>query len=347
MNPEDFQQAVLDWFKQSGRTDLPWQQTINPYRVWVSEIMLQQTQVATVIPYFKRFMQSFPNVEKLAEAPLDDVLHHWTGLGYYARARNLHKTARIVCTELNCQFPDDIVRLTDLPGIGRSTAGAIRSIAFKKPAAILDGNVKRVLARFAAVQGWPGKSVVHKQLWEIAERYSPSTSTAEYSQAMMDLGATLCTKTSPNCFECPLAIKCTAKAQGNPQDFPGKKPKKKLPTKNTVFLLLCNEQGEFLLQQNPPSGLWGGLWVFPQIEHLNLLPEFIDKIGFAMVRNTLLERDRHTLSHFHLDFQPVIVNVKNIANRVADQSDLRWYNPENPLSLGMPAPVKALIERYC
>ena len=235
MIAEDFQQAVLGWFKHSGRSDLPWQQSINPYRVWVSEIMLQQTQVATVIPYFERFMQSFPTVDKLATAPLDNVLHHWTGLGYYARARNLHKTAQIICTTHNGQFPDDIEQLTDLPGIGRSTAGAIRSIAFKKPAAILDGNVKRVLARFAGVAGWPGKSSVHNQLWEIAESFSPQTHTADYSQAMMDLGATLCTKTSPNCCECPLATDCLANAQGNPQDFPVKSQKRNYPSKKPYF----------------------------------------------------------------------------------------------------------------
>ena len=345
MRPEDFQRAVLDWFKQSGRTDLPWQQSINPYRVWVSEIMLQQTQVATVIPYFERFMQSFPTVDKLATAPLDDVLHHWTGLGYYARARNLHKTAQIVYSSFNGQFPDTIEQLIELPGIGRSTAGAIRSIAFKKPAAILDGNVKRVLARFAAVAGWPGKSSVHNQLWEIAERYSPSTYTAEYSQAMMDLGATLCTKGSPNCCECPIAKACLAYGQGNPQDFPGKKPKKKLPIKETVFLLICNEQGELLLQQNPPAGLWGGLWVFPQVENLNRLSDFINQIGLELISRSLLEKDRHTFSHFHLDYQPVIVRVQKTSHSVANRDDQCWYNPENPISLGMPAPVKALMAR--
>ena len=346
MIAEDFQQAVLGWFKHSGRSDLPWQQSINPYRVWVSEIMLQQTQVATVIPYFERFMQSFPMVDKLATAPLDNVLHHWTGLGYYARARNLHKTAQIICTTHNGQFPDDIEQLTDLPGIGRSTAGAIRSIAFKKPAAILDGNVKRVLARFAGVAGWPGKSSVHNQLWEIAESFSPQTHTADYSQAMMDLGATLCTKTSPNCCECPLATDCLANAQGNPQDFPGKKPKKKLPIKETIFLLICNKQGELLLQQNPPTGLWGGLWVFPQIETLDQLSEFADRLGFGSVSSQLLEKQRHTFSHFHLDYQPVAVYVEKTSDRVADNNDQRWYNPKKPLSLGMPAPVKALVDGY-
>jgi A/G-specific adenine glycosylase len=347
MKPEKFQKAVLDWFKQSGRTDLPWQKSINPYRVWVSEIMLQQTQVATVIPYFQRFMKSYPSVQTLAVAPLDKVLHLWTGLGYYARARNLHKTAQIVCDTHNGQFPDNLKQLTDLPGIGRSTAGAIRSIAFRKPAPILDGNVKRVLARFAAVSGWPGTASVHRELWGIAERYSPQQRTAEYSQAMMDLGATLCTKGSPNCCECPIAEACLARSEGKQQHYPGKKPKTKLVVKNTVFLLLCNQQGDILLQRNPPSGLWGGLWVFPQIDHLDQIPNCIGAMGFDLLDQTSHGISRHTFSHFHLDYQPIVVKVKDISTGVADQDHLCWYNPKNPLSLGMPAPVKALIKRYC
>ena len=226
MKPEEFQRAVLDWYQHQGRTDLPWQNPITPYRVWISEIMLQQTQVTTVIPYFERFMTSFPTIESLAEASIDEVLHHWTGLGYYARARNLHKTAQIVAFEMNQQFPDTVDALSALPGIGRSTAGAIRSIGFRKPAAILDGNVKRVLARFAAIDGWPGKTAVHNQLWDVAEHYSPDQRTQEYTQAMMDLGALLCTKTSPQCGSCPIASGCEALTQGNQSLFPGKKPKK-------------------------------------------------------------------------------------------------------------------------
>ncbi len=347
MNPEKFQQVILDWFQQCGRTDLPWQKSINPYRVWVSEIMLQQTQVATVIPYFERFMCSFPTIEKLAAAELDDVLHQWTGLGYYARARNLYKTAQTICLELNGQFPEEIDQLTELPGIGRSTAGAIRSIAFKKPAAILDGNVKRVLARFAAVQGWPGKPAVHNKLWEIAEHYSPEKYTAEYSQAMMDLGATLCTKTAPHCADCPIASACLANAQSNQQAYPEKKPKKVMAVKNTFFLLIRNENGEVLLQQNPTVGLWGGLWVFPQIEDLSQLQGHVDKMGLGILKKTSLEKSRHTFSHFHLDYQPVIVNVQKTSDRVADQAHQCWYNPKNPLLLGMPAPVKALINHHC
>lgn len=349
MTPIKFQNAVLNWFDQYGRTNLPWQQSISPYRVWVSEIMLQQTQVSTVIPYFERFMQSYPTVEALAAAPLDEVLHHWTGLGYYARARNLHKTAQQVSSELDGQFPDNVSQLIELPGIGRSTAGAISSIAFKNQATILDGNVKRVLARFSATDGWPGKSAVVEKLWLIAETYTPYKRIADYTQAMMDLGATVCTRSSPNCEQCPLVKQCVAYQQGNPQDYPGKKPKKKLPIKTTCFLMIKNSDGALLLEQNPPAGLWGGLWVFPQCESEAQLEEACLKLGVETESQQVLEMKRHTFSHFHLDYQPIEVSIGNSvvsASQVTEQSKQVWYNPQNPLSLGMPAPIKALLLKH-
>ena len=349
MSPKNFQNAVLDWFDQYGRTHLPWQQSINPYRVWISEIMLQQTQVSTVIPYFERFMLSYPTVETLAAAPLDEVLHHWTGLGYYARARNLHKTAQLVSSKLNGQFPDNVTQLIELPGIGRSTAGAISSIAFKNQATILDGNVKRVLARFSATDGWPGKSAVVEKLWLIAETYTPFKRIADYTQAMMDLGATVCTRSSPNCNQCPLEKDCKANQQGNQQDYPGKKPKKKLPIKTSCFLMIQNNRGELLLEQNPPTGLWGGLWVFPQCESTDQLEETYLKLGIQTETQQTLEVKRHTFSHFHLDYQPVqivIGNTINAAKQIAEGSNQVWYNPQNPLSLGMPAPIKALLQKH-
>lgn len=346
MSPEKFQNAVLNWFDQYGRTNLPWQQSISPYRVWVSEIMLQQTQVSTVIPYFERFMHSYPTVEALAAAPLDEVLHHWTGLGYYARARNLHKTAQQVSNKLAGQFPDNVSQLIELPGIGRSTAGAISSIAFKNQATILDGNVKRVLARFSATDGWPGKSAVVEKLWLIAETYTPFKRIADYTQAMMDLGATVCTRSSPNCEHCPLVKGCEAYLQGNPQDYPGKKPKRKLPIKTTCFLMIKNNDGALLLEQNPPAGLWGGLWVFPQCESESQLDETCLRLGIEAESQEILEIKRHTFSHFHLDYQPVQISIgKSVSNasQVAEESNQVWYNPQNPLSLGMPAPIKALL----
>ena len=267
MDRTGFQRAILRWFDQHGRTNLPWQQNISPYRVWVSEIMLQQTQVTTVIPYFERFMDSFPTVQTLAAAPLDEVLHHWTGLGYYARARNMHKAAQVVCQQYKGNFPSTIDQLCDLPGIGRSTAGAISAIAFKIPATILDGNVKRVLARFSAIAGWPGKADVVQQLWLVAENFTPQERIADYTQAMMDLGATICTRASPSCHQCPLTDSCIAYAQGNQRAYPGKKPKKKLPVRSRYFLLIRNKQGEILLQQNPPAGLWGDFGYYRKLSH--------------------------------------------------------------------------------
>ena len=346
MRPAQFQKAVLDWFDPYGRTNLPWQQDTGAYPVWVSEIMLQQTQVATVIPYFERFMQSFPTVRDLAAAPLDDVLHHWTGLGYYARARNLHKTAQHVVTELQGQFPDNVTALIELPGIGRSTAGAISSIAFNNQASILDGNVKRVLARFSATEGWPGKREVVEKLWLIAETFTPLERIADYTQAMMDLGATLCTRSSPNCSECPLISSCIAYKQGNPKDYPGKKAKKKLPVKTAYFLILRNELGELLLEQNPPAGLWGGLWIFPQCETETELTELYARLGVESDSQEMQEAKRHTFSHFHLDYKPIHATVAqggSSASMVAESTNHVWYNPQKPLSLGMPAPIKALL----
>jgi A/G-specific adenine glycosylase len=343
MQVADFQEAILSWFDQHGRGNLPWQQDINPYRVWVSEIMLQQTQVSTVIPYFERFMASFPTVQALAAAQLDDVLHHWTGLGYYARARNLHKTAQLVCDDFAGAFPNSIDGLCELPGIGRSTAGAISSIAFKIPATILDGNVKRVLARFSATEGWPGQSKVVEKLWLIAETYTPATRIADYTQAMMDLGATLCTRSSPSCGRCPLASGCVALAQGNQTHYPGRKPKKKIPVRTTCFLLIHNEQGELLLQQNPPSGLWGGLWVLPQVESEQDITQRCVELGLELVDHEIQPGKRHTFSHFHLDYQPIVLNAIDRSCAVAKGDNQVWYNPQNPLSLGMPAPIVALI----
>ena len=343
MKPTDFQHAVLDWYQLQGRKDLPWQNPITPYRVWISEIMLQQTQVSTVIPYFVRFMASFPTVADLAKASVDEVLHHWTGLGYYARARNLHKTAQLISFEMNQQFPNTVEELSQLPGIGRSTAGAIRSIGFKQPAAILDGNVKRVLARYAAIDGWPGKTAVHNQLWDVAELYSPDQHTQEYTQAMMDLGALLCTKKSPLCDQCPIAAGCKALAEGNQTLYPGKKPKKLTPVREIIFLILRNSAGDILLQKNPPTGLWGGLWVLPQITTKKELEATCSKLGLSIQSKLFLEKQRHTFSHFHLDYQPLQVEVEETCNNINENNDMVWYNRENPLSLGMPAPIKAIL----
>ncbi|MCC1495811.1 A/G-specific adenine glycosylase [Alcanivorax sp. 1008] len=344
MTPASFHNTVLDWYDQHGRKDLPWQQNINPYRVWVSEIMLQQTQVSTVIPYFERFMKRFPTVQKLARAPQDEVLHLWTGLGYYARARNLHRAAQIVVAEHGAVFPADVSALSSLPGIGRSTAGAIASISMDIRAPILDGNVKRVLARFHAIAGWPGEKPVESQLWKIAEKYTPTRRLRDYSQVMMDLGATLCTRSKPRCHECPLAKHCSAFKAGTVSQYPGKKPSKATPVRQTLMLLLENEHGEVLLEQRPPSGLWGGLWCLPEIGDPALLKGALNERGLNGGRIKALPDFRHTFSHFHLDISPLRIKVKPAGKVVRETTRQRWVKHNSPGELGLAAPIKKLLE---
>ena len=339
-----FSDAVLNWFDQHGRKDLPWQHNINPYRVWVSEIMLQQTQVSTVIPYFERFMAELPTVQDLARASEDEVLHLWTGLGYYSRARNLHKTAKIVCNELGGEFPSTVEALSELPGIGRSTAGAIRAIAFQQVAAILDGNVKRVLARYYAIAGWPGKSQVLNALWDKAETLKPDQRIADYTQAMMDLGATLCTRSKPQCAACPLMSDCQGYQQQNPTDYPGKKPKKKLPVKSTCMLILENEQGELLLEKRPNTGIWGGLWIFPQLQSTDEIDSYLAEQNHRTEGEANTWKDfRHTFSHYHLDITPVHIKVAN-RNQITEDTQL-WYNKAQPANIGLATPIKKLLAK--
>lgn len=343
MPNRQFSKAVLTWFNQHGRKDLPWQKDINPYRVWVSEIMLQQTQVATVIPYFEKFMHRFPTVDKLADAAEDEVLHLWTGLGYYARARNLHKAAKMVCTDFKGTFPDTQEGMESLPGIGRSTAGAVLSIAMQKPTAILDGNVKRVLTRFHAVEGWPGKLQVQKELWEIAEAYTPKKRTNDYTQAMMDLGATLCTRSKPHCGICPLQPRCEAYAQGRQKDFPYSKPKKVIPVRAVQLLMLEDKAGNILLEKRPPQGIWGGLWSLPEFETTEALETSLYNQGIKNIQPELLTGFRHTFSHYHLDIQPVLVKIKKRPTLAAERA-LHWLDPQDPDELGLSAAVKKLLE---
>lgn len=339
-----FSAPVLKWFDKHGRKHLPWQQDISAYRVWLSEIMLQQTQVATVIPYFERFIARFPTVQSLAAAPIDEVLHLWTGLGYYARARNLHKCAQALVNQYAGEFPATVEALAELPGIGRSTAGAIVSIAFQKRAAILDGNVKRVLARYHAVDGWPGQLNVANQLWEIAEAYTPKARANHYTQAMMDLGATLCTRTKPKCEACPVRDGCIAFAQGNPQDYPGKKPKKTLPEKSLQLLMLRNPAGDFLLHQRPAQGIWGGLWSFPELAIDADAQQFAEDHYGKVIDVEEWDSYRHTFSHYHLDITPVLIQLAK-SPRAIGEAATHWYNPHQPDALGLAAPVKKLLEK--
>ena len=344
--PAEFAERLLDWFDHHGRHDLPWQENATAYRVWVSEIMLQQTQVTTVIPYYLRFMQRFPDVVTLADAPVDHVLEHWSGLGYYARARNLHRAAGIVRDEHCGTFPAAFDAVVALPGIGRSTAGAILALAHDQRHAILDGNVKRVLARHAAVDGWPGTTAVAQKLWALAEARTPGKRVSAYTQAIMDLGATLCTRSRPACALCPVNADCTALAQGTPERFPGKKPKKAKPLRTTQMVLAVDGNAVYL-ERRPESGIWGGLWSFPEVDgdvtdwvaaSLDASP--VDLSAMAIDRWATL---RHSFTHFDLDILPVIVRIDGMSRRVADSAGATWHALDAEPPGGIAAPVNKLI----
>jgi A/G-specific adenine glycosylase len=339
-----FSRQLLRWFERHGRKDLPWQREPTPYRVWVSEIMLQQTRVSTVIPYFQRFMSRFPYLAGLAAAPEDEVLHHWSGLGYYARARNLHRAAKQVRDKHGGRFPEDFDAVQALPGIGRSTAGAVLSLALGQSHPILDGNVKRVLARCFAVEGWPGQVGVLKHLWRLAEELLPDQRVAEYNQALMDLGAGICTRRNPDCENCPFAGICLALQQGTPERYPAPKPKKSLPVKSVQMLMLRNGSGGLLLEKRPPQGVWGGLWSLPEC------PREGDPISWCVERLGKRGRHleswpirRHTFTHFHLDITPVEIALEGADLSVMDGDRVVWYNLDDPDPLGLAAPVKRLI----
>lgn len=339
----DFARRLLAWYDRHGRHDLPWQQQPTPYRVWVSEVMLQQTQVATVIPYFERFMKSFPNVEALANASLDEVLAHWSGLGYYSRARNLHRAAQLVRDEYNGEFPQQLEAVMALPGIGRSTAGAILALACEQHQTILDGNVKRVLSRFHAIEGWPGKREVEQRLWQLAETLTPKKRTADYTQAIMDLGATLCTRSKPRCEACPVSSECLAHTEGRITEFPGKKARKALPIKTVLMPIVVNARGEVLLQKRPPVGIWGGLWSLPECVDEAALSHWYQGKGIAQDGAQVLEPIRHTFTHFHLLIQPYYSELKQ-GQCVADSGLDEWHTFTQLAELGLPTPVRRILE---
>lgn len=343
MQAPHFSRQVLDWYQRFGRKTLPWQLEKTPYKVWLSEVMLQQTQVATVIPYFGRFMARFPTVTDLAAAPLDEVLHLWTGLGYYARARNLHKAAKMVADKHNGIFPRTFAEVADLPGVGRSTAGAILSLSLGQHYPILDGNVKRVLARCYAVSGWPGKKEVEKRLWQISEEVTPAEGVSQFNQAMMDLGAIVCTRSKPKCEICPLNLGCIAYANGSWANYPGKKPKQTLPER-TGWLLMMQQGQEVWLEQRPPVGLWGGLFCFPQFA---TQPELEQWLSEKRIDSAALQQGiafRHTFSHFHLDIVPMWLELPP-SGAAMDEGAGLWYNLAQPQSVGLAAPVERLLQQ--
>ncbi len=339
-----FANALLKWYAKHGRHDLPWKKPLDVYRVWVSEIMLQQTQVATVIPYFARFMKSFPDLATLANASQDLVFNHWAGLGYYARARNLHKAARMVMQDFKGKFPKDVPTLATLPGIGLSTAGAILSQAYNLRAPILDGNVKRVLCRFHGIKAWPGEKAVHDKLWDLAEYYTPKTQAADYTQATMDLGATCCTRSKPNCEACPLKKHCVAFAHHEQSLCPGKKPRKKLPSKQLYMLCAQNQKGEFLLEQRPLKGIWAGLWSLPEFKtESDILPWIKKHLGSPENALVSLSSISHTFTHYHLSIEPRCLKLSKNPRLKKEKEHLRWLNEKALDERGLPAPIQKLL----
>lgn len=341
MTNHSFSERLLAWYDQYGRKDLPWQQNATAYHIWLSEVMLQQTQVSTVIPYYQRFIERFPDINALANTKIDEVLSLWAGLGYYARGRNLHKAAVQMQQLHNAKVPQDFQALLDLPGIGRSTAGAIMALAYHQPFPILDGNVKRVLARYDAITIWPGEKQAETAMWQRAEQLLPSTRIANYIQAQMDLGATLCTRSRPDCNRCPLQTDCQAYLSGEPTLFPVRKIKKQTPSRQTNWFVYINKERQILLEQRPANGIWGGLWSFPEGE----TAEAADRI--LPIKNSTFESTmpeiKHVFSHFKLTIQPFIFRAE--ANHVVTENNQYiWVKIDQALTMGLPAPVKQLIE---
>jgi len=344
MTDADFSARLLAWYERHGRHDLPWQHPKSAYRVWVSEIMLQQTQVATVIPYFRRFMQSFPTPRALAEAPHDEVLRHWAGLGYYARARNLHRAAQRIRDEHGGEVPDTLEALMELPGIGRSTAGAILSLAYGQRQPILDGNVKRVLARYHAVPGWPGETAVARTLWAHAEAHTPHERVADYTQAIMDLGATVCARSQPACGDCPLRGGCRAHAQGAVVQYPGARPKRERPHRRTRMLLIERAADEILLLRRPPTGIWGGLWCLPEPADADTRAWCRAELGLEVEPGAAGPVVQHGFTHFELDIHTEHVRVLRESDAIMEERDHVWYKVGRDTAPGLPAPVTKLVQ---
>ena len=339
-----FAKRLVEWHGKHGRHDLPWQNTRNAYVIWVSEIMLQQTQVKTVIGYFERFMTRFPTLMALAEADEDQVLAHWSGLGYYARGRNLHQAARIIVHEQGGIFPRDFDAICALPGIGRSTAAAISAFAYDERRAILDGNVKRVLTRCFGIEGFPGDKKVESQLWALADGLLPDAgeNIAAYTQAQMDLGAAVCVRNRPLCALCPLADVCIARRENRIADFPGKKARKAVPLRHTSMLILLSQK-EVLLERRPPSGIWGGLWCFPELRNgEDVIAQSHARYGVTGAYGPQMESIKHGFTHFHLTIHPHIVEVTRRNSRTEQPGNI-WIAIEDAQHAAIPTPVRKLL----
>ena len=345
---EEFAQRLLDWFAVHGRHMLPWQINPSPYRVWVSEVMLQQTQVATVIPYYERFMARFPDVQSLALAPLDEVLHLWTGLGYFARARNLRACAQVLLARFGGEFPERIDEAMDLPGIGCSTAGAILALSRGQRHPILDGNVKRVLARVFGIAGDPSSKAVLELLWAQANACTPAANLAAYTQAIMDLGATVCTRARPACSVCPMNAVCVAALEGRQAELPGRKQRRTRPSREATLLIAqtgTHSAAAILVERRPASGVWGGLWSPPQFDNESDALAWCEReLGDAARDPRALAPIDHAFTHFDLRLNPLMVRCEPNFS-VRDTADRLWYPLETPPRIGLPQPINQLFER--
>ncbi len=341
---DDFAQKLLAWYDQHGRRDLPWKQSMTPYRVWLAEIMLQQTQVKTVRDYFLRFTERFPDLHTLADAPLDAVLTQWAGLGYYARARNLHRAAQWIHDHHGGVFPQDFQQVIALPGIGRSTAGAILAQAFNQRWPILEGNVKRVLSRFHEIEGYSGEPAVETTLWALADRHTPSERVADYTQAIMDLGATLCTR-APQCIACPQQSECGAFRHQRVTALPVPKPKKVLPTRHTTLLLIEQANDAIWLERRPEKGIWGGLWSLPEVATDDDDPTqtWQQKLGVVLISKQKWARLRHSFTHFHLEMEVERWQVSRLENETVEESTGLWYDPKTLAAVALAAPIQKLL----
>lgn len=353
--PQDsgFAEVLIAWQKQHGRHQLPWQQTRDAYRIWLSEIMLQQTQVATVIPYYARFLERFSDVAALAAAPVEEVMAHWSGLGYYTRARNLHRCAQQIVDHHAGKFPQDPDTLASLPGIGKSTAAAIAAFAYGARAAIMDGNVKRVFCRVFGIEGFPGQATVEKHLWQRAGALLPADDIEAYTQGLMDLGATLCTRTRPACERCPMQARCVAHAAGRTAELPARKPKKAIPEKSTIMLVVVHD-GDILMEQRPPRGIWGGLLSLPELDRLARLEVDGDlpaQLALALSSFGEIESVQalagfmHGFTHYRLSVTPVQVRLRE-RHLMADQSDYQWRAFADIGTAALPSPVRKLLKEF-
>ncbi|HEY4371247.1 MAG TPA: A/G-specific adenine glycosylase [Burkholderiales bacterium] len=337
---DSFAQRVIGWQQTHGRHDLPWQNTRDPYGIWVSEIMLQQTQVSAVVGYYQRFMERFPDVASLATAPNDEVMRHWAGLGYYSRARNLHRAAQLVMDRHGGAFPRGQEEIEALPGIGRSTAAAIRAFAFGARAAILDGNVKRVFARHAGIAGYPGLPKIEKQMWQLADERLPQGGLEPYIQGLMDLGATLCTRGRPRCKDCPVATDCVARRENRTAELPTRKPKKELPQRETMMLVLMRA-GSVLLEKRPPTGIWGGLWSLPQAEDDSAARKLAQAFGADWKSRESLNVIEHGFTHYHLSIKPLLLTAK--VSLATEEPGHVWLPLAEAKDAALPSPVKKLL----